>query len=83
MPDVLIYADTIRSPELRHELPLAIPDPFLYVEREGERHVVLTSFEIDRVREIAGAPEAHASRRWGLHRTWGPGSSEAWVLQGM
>ena len=65
MPDVLIYADTIRSPELRHELPLAIPDPFLYVEREGERHVVLTSFEIDRVREIAGAPEPHPYEEFG------------------
>ena len=65
MPDVLIYADTIRSPELRHELPLAIPDPFLYVEREGERHVALTSFEIDRVREIAGAPEPHAYEEFG------------------
>src|SRR6476660_113675 len=53
VPDVLIYADTIRSPELRHELPLGIPDPFLYVECEGERHVVLTSFEIDRVRARA------------------------------
>ena len=65
MPDVLIYADTIRSPELRHELPLAIPDPFLYVECEGERHVVLTSFEIDRVREIAGAPEPHPYEEFG------------------
>jgi Xaa-Pro aminopeptidase len=65
VPDVLIYADTIRSPELRHELPLAIPDPFLYVEREGERHVVLTSFEIDRVREIAGAPEPHPYEEFG------------------
>jgi Xaa-Pro aminopeptidase len=65
VPDVLIYADTIRSPELRHELPLAIPDPFLYVERDGRRHVVLTSFEIDRVREIAGAPEPHAYEEFG------------------
>jgi Xaa-Pro aminopeptidase len=65
VPDVLIYADTIRSPELRHELPLAIPDPFLYVECEGERHVVLTSFEIDRVREIAGAPEPHPYEEFG------------------
>jgi Xaa-Pro aminopeptidase len=65
VPDVLIYADTIRSPELRHELPLAIPDPFLYVERDGGRHVVLTSFEIDRVREIAGAPEPHAYEEFG------------------
>ena len=33
--DVVIYADTIRSPELRHEVPLALPDPFLYIERDG------------------------------------------------
>ena len=33
MANVLIYADTVRSPELRHEIPLTIPDPFLYAER--------------------------------------------------
>ena len=32
MPDVLIIADTIRAPELRHEVPLAVPDPFFYAE---------------------------------------------------
>jgi len=65
VPDVLIYADTIRSPELRHELPLTVPDPFLYVERDGARHVVLTSFEIDRVREVPGSPEPHANEEFG------------------
>ena len=35
MPDVLIVADTIRSPELRHEVPLPVPDPFLYAEAEA------------------------------------------------
>ena len=40
LPDVLIYGDTIRSPELRHEVPVAIGDPFLYAERDGVRHVV-------------------------------------------
>ena len=33
--DVLIYADTLRSPELRHEIPAGIGDPFLYAERDG------------------------------------------------
>src|SRR6478736_4574756 len=33
--DVLIDADTIRSPELRHEIPAGVIDPFLYGEREG------------------------------------------------
>jgi Xaa-Pro aminopeptidase len=65
VPDVLIYADTIRSPELRRELPIPVPDPFLYVERDGARHVVLTSFEIDRVRAIPGAPMPHAWEEFG------------------
>jgi hypothetical protein len=26
MPDVLIWGDTIRSPALRHEIPLAVGD---------------------------------------------------------
>lgn len=47
--DALIFGDTIRSPELRHEVPVAIPDPFLYAERDGRRHVVVTSFEIQRL----------------------------------
>jgi Xaa-Pro aminopeptidase len=51
--DVLIYADSIRSPEMRHEVPLAVPDPFLYAERNGERSVVLSSFELDRLAEVA------------------------------
>lgn len=33
--DVLIDADTIRSPELRHEIPAGIIDPFLYGETNG------------------------------------------------
>jgi Xaa-Pro aminopeptidase len=33
--DVLIDADTIRSPELRHEIPAAVVDSFLYGERDG------------------------------------------------
>ena len=33
--DVLIDADTIRSPELRHEIPAGVMDPFLYGERDG------------------------------------------------
>jgi Xaa-Pro aminopeptidase len=65
LADVLIYADTGRSPELRHEVPIGIPDPFLYVERNGSRHVVVTSFEIDRVRELAGGPDPHPYEEFG------------------
>jgi Xaa-Pro aminopeptidase len=50
--DVLIFADTIRSPELRHEVPATVVDPILYVERDGARHVALPSAEIPIVEEV-------------------------------
>ena len=53
MPDLLMYGDSIRSPELRHEVPVPITDPFLYAETDGRRVVILHSLEIPRVREDA------------------------------
>jgi Xaa-Pro aminopeptidase len=53
--DVLVFADSIRSPDMRHEVPLPVPDPFLYVEHGGTRTVVCSAFEIPRI--AAAAPE--------------------------
>jgi Xaa-Pro aminopeptidase len=53
VPDVLAFGDTIRFPELRHEVPIVIPDGFLYAERDGKRYAVVSSFELPRVRELA------------------------------
>jgi Xaa-Pro aminopeptidase len=64
MTDVLIYADTFRSPELRHEVPLGIPDPFLYAERDGVKHIAIGSMEIPRLRQ-AGGFELHPSEEFG------------------
>jgi Xaa-Pro aminopeptidase len=64
VPDVLIFADTVRSPELRHELPLTIPDPILYLERNGSRHVVAGALELPRLRELEGV-EVHALEEFG------------------
>jgi Xaa-Pro aminopeptidase len=61
--DVLIFADTIRSPELRHEVPVAVPDPFLYYERDGSKLAMLSSFEVDRLREVG--VEAHPYEEFG------------------
>jgi Xaa-Pro aminopeptidase len=47
--DVLIYADTERSAAMRHEIPIAIGDPFLYVERDGRRVVLTNALERDRL----------------------------------
>jgi len=52
MADVLILADTRSSPEMRHEVPLVIPDPFLYAEVGDKRHAVTASFERTRIDEL-------------------------------
>jgi Xaa-Pro aminopeptidase len=54
MSDLLIYGDTIRSPELRHEVPVPAPDPFIYLERNGSRFVFVGSLEIPRMRGVEG-----------------------------
>jgi Xaa-Pro aminopeptidase len=49
-----MFADTIRSPELRHEVPVPIPDAFVYAERNGSRFVFVGSLEIPRISQIDG-----------------------------
>ncbi len=64
MADVLIYADTMRSPEMRHEVPVAIPDPFLYVEHDGRRFVLVSALELERV--TAAGLDAVSPERYGI-----------------
>jgi Xaa-Pro aminopeptidase len=66
MTDVLIHADTSRSPAMRHEVPLGIPDPFLYVERDGRRFVVITAFERERLKAAAPDIEALPPEQFGI-----------------
>jgi Xaa-Pro aminopeptidase len=61
--DVLIHADTIKSPELRHEVPVTVPDPFLYVERNGSKLAMVSSFEVERLREVG--VDAHPFEEFG------------------
>jgi Xaa-Pro aminopeptidase len=66
MTDVLIFADTERSADMRHELPLMIPDPFLYAEVGGARHAVMASYECPRVLAVEDGVDAHALEEFGL-----------------
>ncbi len=75
MADVLIYADSLRSPEMRHEVPLAVPDPFLYAERDGSRHVVASSFELDRMKAVAPDLELMPYEEFGLDELYAQGLS--------
>jgi len=74
VPDVVILADTVRSATLRHEVPVAIPDPFLYAERDGERHVVVTSFEVPRLSAL-GLYTIHPLEEFGLDELRGVSTS--------
>ena len=65
MPDVLIYADSVRFPELRHEVPIAIGDPFLYAERNGTRHVLISAMEQARMGHL-GQLKLHAPEEYGI-----------------
>ena len=65
MTDVVIFADTVRSPELRHEVPRAVADAFLYVERNGVRHVVISSMEIPLLQGL-GDFELHPLEEFGI-----------------
>lgn len=65
MPEVLIYADSVRSADMRHAVPLAVPDPFLYAEANGARHVFSNSMEAARLRAL-GLFDVHISEEFGI-----------------
>lgn len=56
MTNVLLYGDTERNPALRHEIPIAIIDPFFYAEVDGR--VYVTASPIERDRTAAARPDA-------------------------
>ena len=80
MPDVLMYADTFRSPELRHEVPLGVPDPFLYAEKDGVKHIAIGAMEIPRL-EALGLFQLHPSEEYGLDDLLGSGLSYPEIRQ--
>ena len=56
MRALLLFGDTLRSPALRHEIPLAIIDAVLFAEVDGRRHVLTSILERDRI--AAALPDA-------------------------
>ena len=64
MATVLLYGDTVRSAALRHEVPLEIVDPFLYVARGDEALVLTNGLELARIQ--ATLPRALVQLRDGF-----------------
>ena len=71
---VLIYADSFRSPDMRHAVPLAVPDAFLYAEQNGDRHVFASSMEAGRLREL-GLFAVHPDEEFGIDELVASGAS--------
>lgn len=70
MPDtaeqsVLLFSDTVRSPEMRREIAHVVNDPFFYVEHGGKRRVLVRALEIQRMREVPDL-EAHVLEEYGV-----------------
>ena len=72
MPDVLIYADTFRSADMRHAIPLGVPDPILYAEAGGKKHVFTHSMEAPRLRAL-DLFDVHLSEEFGVDELMGSG----------
>jgi Xaa-Pro aminopeptidase len=49
MAAILLYGDTVRYPSMRHEVPLEIIDPFLFVARDGRGFATTSSLERTRI----------------------------------
>jgi Xaa-Pro aminopeptidase len=56
MATLLLYGDSERSPAMRHEVPLAIGDPFMFADIDGRLAILTNSLE--RARIAAALPEA-------------------------
>ncbi len=62
---ILIHGDTVRTPELRHEVPLAIPDAFVYAEVDGRRLVAISPMEAMRIEGLGTGLEVHTPEEFG------------------
>ncbi len=63
--NLLIVGDTVRFPELRHEVPLGIPDPFVYAEIGDRRIVAISSMEATRVEGLGLGLEVRPTEEFG------------------
>ena len=66
MTDFLFYGETGHSAAMRHELPIAILDPFLLGIVEGRMHVMASPLEAGRIAAAAPAAVLHDFATLGL-----------------
>ena len=62
----LIYADSIRDPDLYLATGIGVVDPFAYVETDGRRVIVTSELEADAARRRSTATEVWVESDFGL-----------------
>jgi Xaa-Pro aminopeptidase len=73
---ILLYGDTIRYPAMRHEVPLEVVDPFLFVARDGHALVMASSLEAPRIARVLPGAELVTSDELGLFDVLEQGMSD-------
>ena len=77
--NILIYGDTLTSPAMRHEVPIAIGDPFLYLETDGRKAVLTNSLEDARIARDAPELERMLEEQLGRDELIGSGLSRSQI----
>ena len=77
--NILIYGDTLTSPAMRHEVPIAIGDPFLYLETDGRKAVLTNSLEDERIARDAPELERMLEEQLGRDELIGSGLSRSQI----
>ena len=73
MAAILLYGDTARYPAIRHEIPLAILDPLLFVARDGEAFVMTSSLDAGRIARVLPDADVVTADELGFHELLGQG----------
>jgi Xaa-Pro aminopeptidase len=74
---ILLYGDTVRYPWMRHEVPLEIVDPLLFVTRDGARFVLTSSLEAARIARALPDADLLTAEQLGYHDLVAQGRSAA------
>jgi Xaa-Pro aminopeptidase len=67
MTTILLYGDTARHASMRHEVPLEIIDPFLFVEHDGQALILTNQLEQARIAEALPGAHVALADEFGLH----------------
>lgn len=75
MGTILLYGDTIRNAAMRHEVPLEVIDPFLFVATDGRELVMTNALETGRIEKVLPEAELVTVDELGLFELLGDGAT--------